>query len=100
MLARWRRGSGETRGAPGLHWLPAQPMRDAVLAQAMASPRVIVCPWAQAAVCLEIADDGVGLRSMRERAAELGGCCTVVSRPGQGTRVCAQLPLPQDTEAP
>ena len=55
------------------------------------------------ALRLEVADDGrglpaspragVGLASMRERAAELGGACTVESRPGGGTRVSARLPL-------
>ena len=52
---------------------------------------------------LEISDDGtglptdynpgVGLRSMRERAEELGGHCEVVSVPGRGTRVMAYLPI-------
>lgn len=52
---------------------------------------------------LEISDDGVGLAaearagvgliSMRERAAELGGRCVIESRPGGGTRVLAHLPL-------
>lgn len=52
---------------------------------------------------LEISDDGVGLAaearagvgliSMRERAAELGGRCVIESRPEGGTRVLAQLPL-------
>lgn len=36
---------------------------------------------------------GAGLRSMRERADELGGSCTVAFRPGIGTTVLAQLPL-------
>jgi signal transduction histidine kinase len=35
---------------------------------------------------------GVGLGSMRERAAELGGTCTISSAPGGGTLVCAVLP--------
>lgn len=54
-------------------------------------------------ILLEVADDGigldpaapegVGLRSMRERAAELGGTVTVVSPPGRaGTRVTLALP--------
>jgi signal transduction histidine kinase len=37
---------------------------------------------------------GVGLISMRERAAELGGECMISSAPGQGTRVHIWLPLP------
>ncbi|MBC8076401.1 MAG: hypothetical protein H7Y32_10035 [Chloroflexales bacterium] len=36
---------------------------------------------------------GVGLHSMRERAEELGGSCTVELPPGGGTRVVARLPL-------
>jgi signal transduction histidine kinase len=52
---------------------------------------------------LEIADDGaglpaerrlgVGLMSMRERAEELGGTCSVEAALGGGTLVRAQLPL-------
>ncbi|CCG03041.1 sensor histidine kinase [Blastococcus saxobsidens] len=38
---------------------------------------------------------GVGLTSMRERAEEIGGTCTVAARPGGGTRVSAVLPLPR-----
>lgn len=62
------------------------------------------------ALCLEIEDDGiglpparragVGLRSMRERAEELGGTCLVEARPAGGTRVRARLPLPADREVP
>jgi two-component system, NarL family, sensor kinase len=36
---------------------------------------------------------GVGLQSMRDRAAELGGYCSVGPNPGGGTRVHARLPL-------
>jgi signal transduction histidine kinase len=36
---------------------------------------------------------GVGLSSMRERAAELGGDCSVDERPGGGTRVSVRFPL-------
>ncbi len=36
---------------------------------------------------------GVGLQSMRERAAELNGRCIIESNPEGGTRVEAQLPL-------
>lgn len=56
-------------------------------------------------LCIEVRDDGrglpdkgdrprigVGLRSMRERAEELGGRCVVRSDPGGGTVVRAVLP--------
>jgi signal transduction histidine kinase len=36
---------------------------------------------------------GVGLGSMRERAAELGGTCTIESIPSGGTQVLARLPI-------
>jgi signal transduction histidine kinase len=39
---------------------------------------------------------GVGLNSMRERAEELGGECLVETLATGGTRVLAQLPLPQE----
>ena len=35
---------------------------------------------------------GVGIASMRERVAELGGSCTIESPPEGGTRVLAILP--------
>jgi len=40
------------------------------------------------------ARSGVGLTSMRERAAELGGSIVVEPNPDGGTRVWARLPLP------
>jgi signal transduction histidine kinase len=53
-------------------------------------------------LCMEIADDGrgisdgvragVGMRSMRERAEELGGTCVVETQSENGTRVRVQLP--------
>lgn len=55
---------------------------------------------------LEVQDDGVGfpperssglgLRSMHERAAELGGYCVIESAPGEGTSVKVCLPLPKE----
>jgi signal transduction histidine kinase len=54
---------------------------------------------------LEITDDGrglpahfqagVGLASMRERAAELGGVCTIENLPGGGTTIRVHLPFAQ-----
>lgn len=54
-------------------------------------------------VCLEVRDDGrgramddragVGLTSMRERAAELGGSCVIESLDMGGTRVFIRIPL-------
>ena len=41
---------------------------------------------------------GVGLSSMRERAAELGGSCEVAPVPTGGTCVLARLPLPVEKE--
>jgi signal transduction histidine kinase len=56
-------------------------------------------------LALEINDDGVGLpdrprlgvglRSMRERAEELGGQCVFQRAVPQGTQVSVQLPLPK-----
>jgi signal transduction histidine kinase len=62
--------------------------------------------WIDDALHLEIIDDGVGLphdiragvglTSMRERAAELGGTCIIEPRKGGGgSQVRAQLPLPR-----
>jgi signal transduction histidine kinase len=39
---------------------------------------------------------GVGLMSMRERTAELGGSCQIESLPGRGTCIHARLPLHQE----
>ena len=58
---------------------------------------------ADGALELEVADDGIGPRAgvragvgitaMRERAAELGGHCTIEARDGRGTLVRALLPM-------
>jgi signal transduction histidine kinase len=36
---------------------------------------------------------GVGIRSMRDRTAELGGAFTIKNNPGGGTKITARLPL-------
>ena len=61
--------------------------------------------WLESGLQLEVTDDGagfagsrlggLGLRSMRERAAELGGSCTISGAADGGTRVRATLPLEQ-----
>lgn len=58
---------------------------------------------------IEISDDGIGLpevyqpgmglNSMRERAAELGGTWSIQSEPGQGVQVRAWLPLPSTSKS-
>ena len=38
--------------------------------------------------------DGMGLLSMRERVNFLGGLITIWSKPGMGTRITVQVPVP------
>lgn len=45
------------------------------------------------------AEPGVGLRSIRERASEVGGRLEVADRPGGGTVVRARIPLPEPRAA-
>jgi signal transduction histidine kinase len=62
------------------------------------------------ALRVEVVDDGVGfsgrpgrglgLGSMRERAAELGGTFVIDAPPDGGTRIVARLPIQPDTPAP
>ncbi len=63
---------------------------------------------ADTALEVEVTDDGhgwpgrlipgVGIRSMRERAADLGGTLTIQPLPGGGTSVLARLPLATGTD--
>lgn len=63
----------------------------------------VTLSYASDEVRLDIVDDGIGfdqrqdggfgLRSMRERLAELGGTLVVESAPGDGTAVVATLPI-------
>lgn len=64
--------------------------------------RCVVELSADGALVLSVRDDGTGarpsrtgtgLRSMRDRADELGGACTVAFEPGVGTVVRAELPI-------
>jgi signal transduction histidine kinase len=62
----------------------------------------------EADLVIEISDDGrglpaeiprgIGLRSMRERAEELGGRCVIAARPEGGTQVAVHLPLAEEGE--
>jgi PAS domain S-box-containing protein len=65
----------------------------------------VLLRWETAAVCVEIADDGIGferkgererqglgLLSMRERMQAIQGRLDIESTPGKGTRVCAWVP--------
>jgi signal transduction histidine kinase len=76
-----------------------------VIQHAHAAACSIDIQWTQRALLLEVMDDGVGvpagarsgigLASMRERAAELGGEFSIESRPSGGTRLRARLPIPE-----
>jgi signal transduction histidine kinase len=39
---------------------------------------------------------GVGIRSMRERAAELGGTCLIAASATGGTRISVRIPFPKE----
>lgn len=41
----------------------------------------------------EVVVPGIGIRSMKERAEELGGTCQLQSTAGEGTRITVQIPL-------
>jgi len=68
---------------------------------------VVIELWDADSLRLEVRDDGagfdpenissgVGLTSMRDRLAAVGGVLTITSRPGHGTRVGASIPLPAE----
>jgi signal transduction histidine kinase len=48
---------------------------------------------------VDIGQTGFGLRSIRERAVELGGTCVIESAPGSGTCVTVSLPVPSGEQA-
>jgi signal transduction histidine kinase len=83
----------------------AQEALNNVLKHAQAHAITLSLHQANGAIVLEVADDGrgfamttsqprsgMGLRSMEERAAQLGGTLTVRSVPGGGTRVRVEVP--------
>jgi len=83
----------------------AQEALNNVLKHAQAHAITLSLEQANGAIVLEVADDGrgfamttsqprggMGLRSMEERAAQLGGTLTIRSAPGAGTRVRVELP--------
>lgn len=106
-------GLNVTVNAPNLPPLPAavevaafRILHEALLnveRHAQARQCVITLTPRESDLTLEIRDDGrglppdapagVGLRSMRERASELGGEFAASSPAGGGTLVCARLPL-------
>ncbi|MCX6853457.1 MAG: sensor histidine kinase [Verrucomicrobia bacterium] len=69
---------------------------------------VLHCQFTEAAVMVEVADDGsgfdpetiptdanqYGMPNMHERIDRLHGTLTITSQPGQGTRITARMPLP------
>jgi signal transduction histidine kinase len=81
----------------------AQEALHNVFRHAQASHCTVTLRPQNGALWLEVRDNGrglspngragVGLQSMKERAAELNGRCVVESLPAGGTRVTAELPL-------
>jgi signal transduction histidine kinase len=49
-------------------------------------------------VCVEqTRPECVGLEGIRHRAESFGGCATILSTPGRGTTIVAELPVARDT---
>jgi NarL family two-component system sensor histidine kinase LiaS len=82
----------------------AQEALNNVLRHARAKSVLVTLRNRRKNVILEIVDDGVGfdvrkvdraglgLRNMRERAAQLQGKLLIISRPDQGTRIAVSVP--------
>jgi len=89
----------------GLYHIAQEALNNS-LKHAAASAVTVHIRGMQDRVELEVCDDGkgfdpatigkgggVGMASMRERIEKLGGSLQVISAPGQGTRICAQVGL-------
>jgi signal transduction histidine kinase len=89
----------------GLYWIALESLNNA-LKHARATTVIVHLSADGAYVKMEIIDNGqgfslpsvsdssgLGLISMRERAEELGGRLTVISAPGEGTKITVQVPL-------
>jgi len=88
----------------------AQEALNNVLRHARAKSVLVTLRKGRKNVTLEILDDGVGfdtrkvdrtglgLRNMRERAAQLKGKLQIVSRPDQGTKIVVTVPGEPDTK--
>jgi signal transduction histidine kinase len=87
------------------YWIVQEALTN-VVKHARARAATVRLALADGALAVEVVDDGaglaagapigVGLRSMRERAEELGGACTIEPGPAGGARVVARLPLPRE----
>jgi signal transduction histidine kinase len=87
----------------------AQEALHNIVRHARASTVILRLASQQKEVNLEVRDNGrgfdpassfpghLGLRSMQERIAKAGGSLSIESDQGQGTRICARIPLPPKT---
>ena len=100
-------GRGELAGLPAAVEVAAFRITQEALTNAVrhagAAHIAVIVDGGPDAVRIDVVDDGagcpddapagIGLASMRDRAAELGGTCRIAPAPGGGTRVSAVLPL-------
>ena len=90
----------------------AQEALNNVLKHARAQHVTVYLQFAAETVCLEVCDDGagfdpltarnaggVGLHSIEERAAKVGGKSTIESKPGDGTKVRVEIANPGEAGA-
>jgi signal transduction histidine kinase len=95
-----------------LYWIAQEALNNA-LKHANATSVSLRLSSQPGEVLLEVSDDGsgfdpqaasqsggLGLASMRERAARMGGTLDVQSAPGRGTTISARLPIPEGQREP